>query len=151
TGRAARNGPGGGGMHRATWLTLLLAGGVQAGALPTRLQMRDAFFQVRPLATPSGLQIILERDPTAPLIAVALVVDTGSAADPPGREGLAHLVEHLAFRARTDGQHSHTDLLDVVGAGAWNAFTTPDMTLYYALASADAAADLIALEVSRAL
>jgi zinc protease len=113
--------------------------------------MRDAFFPVKPVSTPSGLQIVVERDPTAPLIAVALVVDAGSAADPPGREGLAHLVEHLSFRARTDGQRSHSDLLDVAGAGTWNAFTTTDLTLYYALASADAAQDLITLEISRAL
>ena len=138
-------------MRRLLGFALFFAGAAHAEGLPTRLQMRDVSFQVRPFSTPSGLQIIVERDPTSQLVAVALVVGAGSSANPPGREGLAHLVEHLGFRCRTDGQRSHTDLLDLVGAGTWNAFTTPDITLYFALGSTAAAEDLIRLEFARAL
>ncbi|HET9155852.1 MAG TPA: insulinase family protein, partial [Myxococcaceae bacterium] len=85
---------------------------------------------------PSGTRFVLEQDRSRPLAMVAAVVDVGAADDPPGQEGLAHLVEHLAFRARTDGKHPHTELLELLGAGAWNGFTTHDVTVYYVGAAA---------------
>src|SRR5215831_15020367 len=109
---------------------LLMAGVARAGGLPTHMEMRDLALPVRVLATPSGLRVIAEQDRSAPRAVVVVVVDTGAADDPPGQEGLAHLVEHLAFRARLDGKHPYTDLLDLAGAGTWNASTTHDLTTY---------------------
>ncbi|HEY7376089.1 MAG TPA: hypothetical protein VIF57_28265, partial [Polyangia bacterium] len=48
---------------------------------------------------PSGLRLLLDEDPHATLAGAVSVVPGGSTADPPGTEGLAHLVEHLVYRA----------------------------------------------------
>lgn len=49
----------------------------------------------------NGLTVILVEDHTTAQIAAHVVVRAGATADPPGQEGLAHLVEHLLF-AGTD-------------------------------------------------
>lgn len=124
----------------------LIAG--SAYAQPLRFEMPEMQYEVRTADLASGLRVVLQQDRSKPLVAVAVVVDVGSAADPIGQEGLAHLVAHLAFRARPDGKRSHTDLLEISGAGAWNEFTEHDLTTYYALASAEALPELLALEMS---
>jgi zinc protease len=130
---------------------LLVAGVTRAGDLPTHLEMRDVALPVRSITTPSGLRILAEYDRSARRGAVVIVIDAGAADDPPGQEGLAHLVEHLGFRSRPDGKHPFTDLLDLAGAGAWNAFTEHDLTTYYSSGATAALPALLRLEVTRAL
>jgi zinc protease len=48
---------------------------------------------------PSGLMVVLEQDLNATAVGVVAVVRGGASADPAGKEGLAHLVEHLTYRA----------------------------------------------------
>ena len=135
------------------WITpwVLAAAVAHAGDLPTRMEMRDLALPVRVVGTPSGLRIIAEQDRSAPRAAVVIVVDAGGANDPPGKEGLAHLVEHLAFRAKLDGKHPYTDLLDLAGAGSWNAFTSHDVTAYYSAVAPGALPSLLKLETTRVL
>jgi predicted Zn-dependent peptidase len=45
----------------------------------------------------NGLTLIVRNRPGAPVFAYHAVVDVGSADDPPGQTGLAHMFEHLAF------------------------------------------------------
>ncbi|HEY3237083.1 MAG TPA: insulinase family protein, partial [Polyangiaceae bacterium] len=52
---------------------------------------------------PSGLRVVIENDRSSGLAGVVLTVGSGAADDPPGREGLAHLVEHLVFRSSRQG------------------------------------------------
>ena len=131
-------------------LLLLLVGlgtvGARADDVPTTLQMRDMAFPIRVLNTPSGLRIILEEDHSRPLVAVVTLIDAGSANDPPGKEGLAHLVEHLTFRARPDGKTSLADLYRRGGLGDWNAGTTHDLATYWALGGRESLGDMLALE-----
>jgi len=49
----------------------------------------------------NGLTVIIVEDHSNPVIATRIVVKAGSAHDPPGQEGLAHLVEHLMFLGTT--------------------------------------------------
>ncbi len=53
---------------------------------------------VRRERLPSGLSVLVARRPGVPLAAVRLVVRAGSALDPAGRSGLAHLVAMAARR-----------------------------------------------------
>ncbi len=98
---------------------------------------------------PSGMRILLELDPSRPLVGVAAVVDCGSSQDPPGREGLAHLVEHLTFRAKHGGSIALSNLLDLAGAGVWNAFTQHDLTTYFEVGPRESLAELVRLEGAR--
>jgi len=98
---------------------------------------------------PSGMRVVVEKDATRPLVAVVSVVDVGGTDDPPGKEGLAHLVEHLAFRSIQDQKHPLSDLLEIAGAARWNATTTWDHTTYYEVGSKDSLDSLLALETAR--
>ena len=52
--------------------------------------------QVRTL--PNGLTVLLLRRPEAPVFSFFTVVDAGDAQDPAGKTGLAHMMEHMAFK-----------------------------------------------------
>lgn len=46
----------------------------------------------------NGLRVVIQPDPNLPYVTVLMRYDVGAAHDPEGKRGLAHLVEHLAFR-----------------------------------------------------
>ncbi len=69
-------------------------------ALQTGLAQDLASFekrvQVRTL--PNGLTVLLLQRPQAPVFSFFTVVDAGDAQDPTGKTGLAHMMEHMAFK-----------------------------------------------------
>jgi zinc protease len=113
--------------------------------------MRDVQFPLQNIRYPSGLRVIAERDERMPLVAVALAVGAGSSSDPAGKEGLAHYVEHLAFRSRPFGKSSFRRLLERAGSGSWNAHTGLDATVYYELIPAQNLGEVLRLEGARML
>ena len=137
------------------FLIALLLGPSACGSslVPARqgLAMRNVSFPMREMVFPSGLRVIAERDERNPLVALFLVVGAGSTSDPKGKEGIAHYVEHLAFRSRPFGKSSFRRLLERAGAGEWNAFTGLDATVYYEVGPAAGLTDLLRLEGARML
>jgi predicted Zn-dependent peptidase len=51
---------------------------------------------------PNGLTLIVCERPTAPVFSYFTLVDAGSADDPQGASGLAHMFEHMAFKGTTE-------------------------------------------------
>ncbi len=51
---------------------------------------------------PNGLTVVLWRRPEAPVFSFFTLVDTGSAQDPLHQTGLAHMMEHMAFKGTPD-------------------------------------------------
>ncbi len=51
---------------------------------------------------PNGLTIVLCRRPEAPVFSFFTMVDAGSAQDPLSKTGLAHMMEHMAFKGTPD-------------------------------------------------
>ncbi|HZP22644.1 MAG TPA: pitrilysin family protein [Terriglobales bacterium] len=51
---------------------------------------------------PNGLTVVLWRRPEAPVFSFFALVDTGSAQDPLHATGLAHMMEHMAFKGTPD-------------------------------------------------
>ena len=79
----------------------------------------------------NGLEVILVRDTTAPTVAVDIWFRVGSANDPEGKSGFAHLFEHLMFEGSPHVPAGTMDhLLERVG-GSSNAYVGPDYTAYY--------------------
>ncbi len=79
----------------------------------------------------NGLEVILVRDTTAPTVAVDIWFRVGSANDPAGKSGFAHLFEHLMFEGSPHIPSGEMDqLLERVG-GSSNAFASSDITGYY--------------------
>ncbi|MDP2310547.1 MAG: pitrilysin family protein [Pseudomonadota bacterium] len=66
---------------------------------------------------PNGLRVLVHPWPEAPVVAIRLLLPVGAAGDPPGRSGLAHLVEHLSFEGSEHAPGNAYDrLLSAVGA-----------------------------------
>jgi len=77
---------------RTGWLlvpVLALGGAARGFDVPTRMELRDVPFDVRTVDLPSGMRVVVEKDSSRPLVAVASVVDVGGANDPQGKEGLS--------------------------------------------------------------
>ncbi len=68
--------------------------------------------------------------------------------DPPEREGLAHLVEHLVYHAHANGEAPLSERLQRLGA-RYNADTSLDATRYYEVLPASALPALLALTGDR--
>ncbi len=96
----------------------------------------------------SGLRVLVQEDKSAPVVVVAAMYAVGSTSDPKGREGLAHFVEHLAFRSRPGGGPELMHVIDRMG-GFRNAFTTLDKTVYFTMAHKEHLNDLMQLEAWR--
>src|ERR671938_621676 len=47
---------------------------------------------------PNGLTVLIMERPEAPVFSFYTMVDAGSAQDPKGETGLAHMFEHMAFK-----------------------------------------------------
>ncbi|MCP3098862.1 insulinase family protein [Myxococcus sp. K15C18031901] len=120
-------------------------------SLPPRGQvvMRDVSFPLRDFRMASGLRVVVEQDRRAPVVAVVAVVGAGGSSDPEGKEGLAHVVEHLAFRARAAGGPSVLTRQEELGVGHANAFTSLDYTLYQTLAPKESLPELLKMEGQR--
>ncbi len=79
----------------------------------------------------TGLQVVLHRDTTLPLVAVNLWYHVGSKNEVPGRTGFAHLFEHMLFQGSEHvGTNDHFRYLQEVG-GVANGSTWYDRTNYY--------------------
>src|SRR5215207_9787211 len=50
----------------------------------------------------SGLRFVVMPDATTEIVEVDVRYEVGSREDPPGKAGLAHLLEHLMFQLRPD-------------------------------------------------
>jgi zinc protease len=82
---------------------------------------------------PNGITVVTHGDESSSVASITLVVGVGAKDDPPGREGLAHAVEHLAFRAERGAEPSLRLRLHRMGA-AFNAYTSSEATVYVATA-----------------
>lgn len=97
---------------------------------------------------PTGLRILMQSDRSHPIVTVHTIYNHGSAHDFPGREGLAHFVEHTWFKSaheyvepvtgRTDvvPKMKIMDLQGYIGA-TMNASTWADLTDYMTTASSE--------------
>lgn len=77
----------------------------------------------------NGLQVIVHKDITTPLVAVNILYKVGARNENPDRTGFAHLFEHLMFGGSVNIP-SYDEPLQLVG-GENNAFTTNDLTNYH--------------------
>ena len=89
--------------HSARWLCILFAGVLCVRCLPATAQTEAQFEQQMEKRTtvkvlPNGLTLILSERHEAPVFSFYTMVDAGSADDPQGQSGLAHMFEHIAFK-----------------------------------------------------
>lgn len=90
---------------------------------------------------PNGLKVILVEQPGSPVVSLRVMIRTGSADEMNRSEyGLAHLMEHMAFKgsSRYPNPGTISSLVERNG-GDMNAYTSSDSTVYYLNMPADQA------------
>ena len=119
--------------------------------LPRGARAEGAHFPVLPteeIRLANGLRVLLAPDPHAPLASVVVSYGAGSADDPNGKRGLAHLTEHLVFQA-TKHVASGSRTLENAGATWFNATTYVDTTRYFETVPPERLASVLWLESDR--
>jgi len=107
----------------------LVLGLVSAPAAAQRTAAPRVPFDTFTLA--NGLRVIVHEDRSTPIVAVNVWYDVGSAHEPPGRSGFAHLFEHMLFQETENLEKGEFDrLLDEAG-GQNNGTTNQDRTAYF--------------------
>lgn len=97
----------------------------------------------------NGLNVIVHRDRSLPVVAVNLWYHVGSRNESPGRTGFAHLFEHLMFEGSANVPEGHIDnYLEAVG-GSPNGSTTTDRTNYLETVSSNALELALWIEADR--
>ena len=86
----------------------------------------------------NGLTIILHKDDSDPLVAMATVVHVGSNREKLGRTGFAHFFEHMSFTASENTPRGAHRLLIPTWGGQRNGGTSFDYTIYYGVVPKDA-------------
>ncbi|MFC4821479.1 M16 family metallopeptidase [Dokdonella ginsengisoli] len=86
----------------------------------------------------NGLTVIVHEDRKAPLVAVSVWYRVGSADEPPGRSGFAHLFEHLMFSGSEHHRDGYFAPFERVGATDVNGTTSFDRTNYFQTVPASA-------------
>jgi zinc protease len=129
----------------------MVAGGIAAcSTTPWKgdTGIRPFAFDLWDVHCPSGMRALFERAPGAYTAGITVVVGSGSTDDPPGLEGLAHLVEHLVFRGRDDKDVPLRGRLWQMGA-SYNAETGYDETTFHAFVPGQSLRDVVKLMSDR--
>ena len=79
----------------------------------------------------NGLRLIVHEDHKAPVVAVNVWYDVGSADEKAGKTGFAHLFEHLMFNGSENHNDDYFKPFDRVGATGMNGTTSEDRTNYF--------------------
>jgi zinc protease len=111
------------------WLSisaLILAGSISTGAQSPALSVPYTQFKL-----PNGLNVILHRDTSVPVVSVNVWYHVGSANERPGRTGFAHLFEHVMFEGSMHVPEGSFDTWLEAAGGNNNGSTSTDRTNYY--------------------
>ncbi len=79
----------------------------------------------------NGLRVIVSEDHSTPVVAVHVWYDVGSAHEPEGRSGFAHLFEHLLFEETENLEDGEFQRLINTAGGSYNGTTDTDRTAYF--------------------
>ncbi|RMA82651.1 M16 family metallopeptidase [Umboniibacter marinipuniceus] len=97
----------------------------------------------------NGLNVILHRDNSDPIVAAATIIHVGSSREETGRTGFAHLFEHMAFNdSENVPRGANRQMIEELG-GSRNGGTWSDGTIYYEVVPKDALEKLMWIDSDR--
>ena len=125
--------------------TLVLAG----SCTPKEPQVKFKYAELR-AHLDNGLRMVIIPDKTTSMVQVDVRYEVGSNEDPPGKAGIAHMVEHIMFQHHMLGPDKPPtfDLLPQIALN-FNAYTTYDKTHYFLLGSKEDLETLLKVEAFR--
>ena len=109
---------------------IVLAAAILACAAPAQAGLDLAQAEVTHLG--NGLTVIILPDHSLPIVSVQVLYKTGSGDEEPGKTGLAHFLEHLAFRATENFPDGAAADAIYDAGGEWHGYTWIDQTTYFA-------------------
>src|SRR5450631_4726160 len=115
----------------AYFAILIIAAATWAQTLPQGVQKVTSLEGVTEYSFPNGLHVLLFPDNSKPKITVNVVYLVGSRNEGYGETGMAHLLEHMVFKATKSGREIFKELTDRTGGGNFNGGTSYDQTMYY--------------------
>ncbi len=117
-------------IKASTFLLVALFSAAALGPVGlTQVSMPRLNFRDRTLT--NGLRVLSVEDHSSPTVAINVWYHVGSKDDPEGRSGFAHLFEHIMFKSTRNMKSEMMDRLTEDVGGYNNAFTNPDVTVYY--------------------
>ncbi len=98
---------------------------------------------------PNGLQVVLQKDLSDPVVAVAIQYHVGSAREKEGKTGFAHFFEHMLFqRSENLPRNAFFQKISELG-GEFNGGTDSDGTVYFEKVPRDALEKVLWMESDR--
>ena len=105
--------------------------------------------EVEEIVLENGLKVLLLEDHKSPAVTFQVWYRVGARNEKDGKSGLAHFLEHMMFKGTpTTGPEEYSRIIAKNG-GRSNAFTSSDVTVYFATMSRDKIGIEIELEADR--
>ncbi len=105
--------------------------------------------QVQEFVLDNGLKVLLLEEHKSPAVTFQVWYRVGSRNEKDGKSGLAHFLEHFMFKGTPTTAPEEYSRIIAKNGGRSNAFTTTDMTVYFATMSRDKIAVELELEADR--
>jgi zinc protease len=128
-------------------LLFLIAFSGDANAQGAKVTMPRIKFEDRTLR--NGMRVLSAVDRSSPTVAIQVWYHVGSKDDPANRSGFAHLFEHIMFKATKNMKSEMMDRLTEDVGGFNNAFTNPDVTVYFEVVPSNYLETLLWAEADR--
>jgi len=127
-------------LARLTFLVLILSVSLASSSLAA---------QVQEFVLDNGLKVLLLEERKSPVVTFQVWYRVGGRNEKDGKSGLAHFLEHMIFKGTpTTGPEEYSRIIAKNG-GRSNAFTSADMTVYFATMSRDKIHIQLELEADR--
>ena len=105
--------------------------------------------QVQEFVLDNGLKVLLLEDHKSPAVTFQVWYRVGSRNEIDGKSGLAHFLEHFMFKGTATTAPEEYSRIIAKNGGRSNAFTSTDMTVYFATMSRDKIGIQLELEADR--
>jgi len=116
--------------------------------LPLSIQLAEAA-QVQEVVLDNGLKILLLEDHKSPAVTFQVWYRVGGRNEKDGKSGLAHFLEHMMFKGTPTTKPEEYSRIIAKNGGRSNAFTSSDVTVYFATMSREKIAIELELEADR--
>jgi zinc protease len=104
---------------------------------------------VREFMLENGLKVLLLEDHKSPAVTFQVWYRVGSRDEKDGKSGLSHFLEHMMFKGTHKVKPEEYSRIIAKNGGRSNAFTSSDVTVYFATMSRDKIGIAIELEADR--
>jgi zinc protease len=131
-------------MKKILVLTLIALTAIAASA-----QIRVPQIPIKQRKLANGMTFVSVRDNSSPSVSIHVLYNVGSKNDPVGRNGFAHLFEHIMFKSTKNMPAENFDRLTEDVGGSNNASTRDDFTDYYEIIPSNHLETLLWAEAER--